>query len=399
MAGSIDQDEFICAICCDEYKDPVIIQCHHSFCRKCITEWINHNKSINGTYTCPTCKEINEMVPLKTSFVVEQMRAIVEKTKKVTSSYPQCDRHADEDLRFYCRDCETPVCRDCRIVKHHQGHEFDTIETVASEFKCKIIQNIHAANEDKFLLNDRRSEVDAIIFEAQQEKEIAVINCNKRRDELKADIERLTDNLVDKIKENVNNEVFKYTETRRALEDDVYKIESYIEQLTKFCDTNDDNKIVSDYKTILNKQKPEFDEQNMTRTLNTVNHENVFESGETHLTTLQGMIGKLSVDDPDHSSFGNNKSTTGHTQEIGQLTAPSNDSKPDLDLNFGSQSDLGTRCNSVKQSSRSCGPSLRTVKGTGRPFASVNRPGKVAARSKAPASRSVKLKERPEWQN
>ena len=172
VAGSIDQDEFICAICFDEYKDPVIIQCHHSFCRKCITEWIDHDKSGIGTYTCPTCKVVNEITLLQRSFHIEQMRALVEKTNKFTHLFPQCDEHPGEDLRFYCRNCKTSVCRDCKVVKLHQGHDFETLKTIATEMKNMIKGDIENANKN---INDLKAEtykIDDMIASVHQEDEI-----------------------------------------------------------------------------------------------------------------------------------------------------------------------------------------------------------------------------------
>ena len=29
-----------------------------------------------------------------------------------------CTHHEDEKLKFYCRDCETLICRDCIVITH-----------------------------------------------------------------------------------------------------------------------------------------------------------------------------------------------------------------------------------------------------------------------------------------
>ena len=231
MAGVDEQAEFICAICCDEFKDAVIIQCHHSFCRRCITEWINHDKSGSGTYTCPTCKAVNELVPLQKSFHVEQMRAIAEKTKKQAQLYPPCDKHPGEDLRFYCRNCRTTVCRDCKVVAQHKGHDFETIQTVAAEMKDMIKESIEDAYKDISVLKAEGYKMDDMILGAHQEEELAISNCIKRSDELKSAIETLTASIVNKIKERITSGIADFNETKRGLETDIHNIESYIEQL------------------------------------------------------------------------------------------------------------------------------------------------------------------------
>ncbi len=47
---SIDP-ELICSICNEPFNDPVCTSCDHTFCRHCITGWIN-----KATAGCPTCR-------------------------------------------------------------------------------------------------------------------------------------------------------------------------------------------------------------------------------------------------------------------------------------------------------------------------------------------------------
>lgn len=61
MASNVDfeyeNEELIdgnlkCSICSDPFTDPVITLCHHSYCRSCLTKWLDNDKS-----TCPTCRQ------------------------------------------------------------------------------------------------------------------------------------------------------------------------------------------------------------------------------------------------------------------------------------------------------------------------------------------------------
>ncbi|XP_039669264.1 E3 ubiquitin-protein ligase TRIM21-like [Perca fluviatilis] len=47
------EDQFLCSICLDVFKDPVTTSCGHNFCKNCITEHWN----TNDQYLCPLCKE------------------------------------------------------------------------------------------------------------------------------------------------------------------------------------------------------------------------------------------------------------------------------------------------------------------------------------------------------
>ncbi|XP_059391449.1 tripartite motif-containing protein 16-like [Carassius carassius] len=54
--ASFSQDEFICPVCLDLLKDPVTIQCGHSYCKSCITDYWDQEGQMR-VYSCPQCRE------------------------------------------------------------------------------------------------------------------------------------------------------------------------------------------------------------------------------------------------------------------------------------------------------------------------------------------------------
>uniref|UniRef100_A0A673HCL1 RING-type domain-containing protein n=1 Tax=Sinocyclocheilus rhinocerous TaxID=307959 RepID=A0A673HCL1_9TELE len=57
LAGArVFQDEFMCSVCLDLLKDPVTIQCGHSYCKSCITDCWDQEDQMR-VYSCPQCRQ------------------------------------------------------------------------------------------------------------------------------------------------------------------------------------------------------------------------------------------------------------------------------------------------------------------------------------------------------
>ncbi|XP_025028032.1 RING finger protein 39 isoform X2 [Python bivittatus] len=60
----------ICPVCRGHFKDPVILDCDHSYCRACITGyWEEGSPTGNGprVLSCPQCKKVFERKNLRTN--------------------------------------------------------------------------------------------------------------------------------------------------------------------------------------------------------------------------------------------------------------------------------------------------------------------------------------------
>ncbi|XP_023271167.1 tripartite motif-containing protein 16-like [Seriola lalandi dorsalis] len=101
----LDQEQFCCSVCLDLLKEPVTINCGHSYCRGCIEGYWDQEKE-KGGYSCPLCREtFNPRPLLKRNNMLVQ---VVEKLKMTSTQQASpsaalaCAGSADVACDFCC---------------------------------------------------------------------------------------------------------------------------------------------------------------------------------------------------------------------------------------------------------------------------------------------------------
>ncbi|XP_061434007.1 E3 ubiquitin-protein ligase TRIM11-like [Lethenteron reissneri] len=180
-AENVDR-ELTCSICLDTFVCPSTLSCGHSFCLQCLEDAWKETDS----YCCPQCRKtfprrpqltrnvtianlieqlrvtetiaaaaaaadgfvfcdncpkgktlaVKTCLRCDTSFCREHLVPHLENMKfkghvlvspDVNPEERKCKRH-NEELKFYCKQDLSLVCRDCTIAGDHTGHKFITLE-------------------------------------------------------------------------------------------------------------------------------------------------------------------------------------------------------------------------------------------------------------------------------
>ncbi|XP_030643707.1 E3 ubiquitin-protein ligase TRIM47-like [Chanos chanos] len=100
---SVDRDQFSCPVCLDLLKDPVTINCGHSYCMGCIKGcW--DQEAQRGVYSCPKCRQTFRSRPvLGRNNILAEM---VEKLRETVASLDQNSPAGPTDVA--CDVCTAP---------------------------------------------------------------------------------------------------------------------------------------------------------------------------------------------------------------------------------------------------------------------------------------------------
>eukprot|EP00063_Salmo_salar_P080141 XP_014054976.1 PREDICTED: zinc-binding protein A33-like [Salmo salar] len=161
--------ELSCPVCLDLFREPVILECGHHFCRVCITQCWEAKSDEHPT--CPQCRKTCPQKLRPNSLlcnVVDSVRRArsmdlkpgdAERTQEDTeerqrgASMPSsgfsftgssqrhepdlCEEH-EEKLKLYCEDDQLAICLVCGMSRVHKTHNVIPINEAFENYKDKL---------------------------------------------------------------------------------------------------------------------------------------------------------------------------------------------------------------------------------------------------------------------
>ncbi|KAF0032805.1 E3 ubiquitin-protein ligase TRIM35 [Scophthalmus maximus] len=155
-SGSMLEEELSCPICCEVFKEPVVLQCSHSFCRACLQQFWNKKKARRE---CPVCRmkcaltEPTVSLALKNvadTFLREQERKAAPAGTWARAGgtgedagmvEEKCSLHG-EILKLFCLDDFEVLCCVCHTSKKHQGHRVCPLDEGAQDLKAELKEEL-----------------------------------------------------------------------------------------------------------------------------------------------------------------------------------------------------------------------------------------------------------------
>lgn len=130
---SIDQleDQLLCPICLEVFKEPLMLQCGHSYCKICV---VALSVDLESQFLCPVCRKA---VDCSSSPPNVNLARIIEALHAAGSSDPNeesCPNHHNP-LSLFCEQDQEVICGLCGTIGTHQHHKVTPISTIYSRMK------------------------------------------------------------------------------------------------------------------------------------------------------------------------------------------------------------------------------------------------------------------------
>ncbi|XP_063049610.1 uncharacterized protein LOC134444071 [Engraulis encrasicolus] len=243
MASKFEED-LTCPVCCDIYKDPVILPCAHSVCKACLQQFWEKK----GSRECPYCRRKCSKEFLPPSMALRNLceTFLQERSQRASAGSDALCLHHGEKLKLFCLEDQETVCLVCRDSKKHKNHNFSPIDEAALEHKGELKiklqplqEKLKKLEEVKLLCDQTAAHIKTQVHttEKQIKEEFEKLHQFLRDEEasrisaLREEEEQKSQMMKEKI-EKLSKEISSLSESIRAIEeemeaDDVTFLQNY----------------------------------------------------------------------------------------------------------------------------------------------------------------------------
>jgi hypothetical protein len=252
LSISDDIDDF-CGICMKDFLAPKILSCFHSFCSKCLLNYVAKTGRHSGdAFPCPLCFADIALPPngvegLQDNLYIKASRARSAKaantpcevcenglrganrclecdqsmcpscckthlkmnasrnhhlvslsergTSRMTAS-SFCDKHSHSELSFYCQKCEMSICLKCKLTTHENHPSADLVE-FANETRVRLTSMLEETASGLSSLHQGMADVNTYEENTREMKTRVVQAISRRTETLHQELTTLSQTVME----------------------------------------------------------------------------------------------------------------------------------------------------------------------------------------------------------
>lgn len=170
-SGSMLEEELTCPICCEVFRDPVVLTCSHSFCRVCLQQFWSKKKARRE---CPVCRTKCSLTEPTVSLALKNVAYTFLREQQLRAGSPagaggrgegavktevQCLTHG-EIIKLFCLDDGEVLCCVCPTSKKHQGHRVCPLDEGAQDLREELKKEVIPVKKSLRRLYEAKQECD-----------------------------------------------------------------------------------------------------------------------------------------------------------------------------------------------------------------------------------------------
>ncbi|XP_038594520.1 tripartite motif-containing protein 35-like [Micropterus salmoides] len=240
MAGrlSLQEVDLSCPICCEIFRDPVVLKCSHSFCAPCLRQYWTSGRSRD----CPLCRAQSLDDPVPSLTLKNLCESYIEESEgpKETAGELYCDPGEmcplhGEKLKLFCLLDKEPICVVCHTSRKHKQHDCCPVSEAVVDVKEKMKTALTSLQEKRDAFDKMKKsyedtvayiQVQARFVERRTREEFEKLHTflqaeeEARMEALKEEEEQKSRAMRQKIEE-ITNDIMSVSESIRVLEEEL----------------------------------------------------------------------------------------------------------------------------------------------------------------------------------
>ncbi|XP_030632631.1 tripartite motif-containing protein 3 isoform X2 [Chanos chanos] len=201
VVRQIDKQFLVCSICLERYHNPKVLPCLHTFCERCLQNYIPPQSL---TLSCPVCRQTSILpekgvAALQNNFFITNLMEVLQREPECTqpescsvlesvsaaaSGQPlSCPNHEGKVMEFYCESCETAMCLECTEGEHRE-HVTVPLRDVLEQHKAALKNQLDTIRNRLPQLTTAITQVEEISKQLIERKTEAVTQINSTFEEL-----------------------------------------------------------------------------------------------------------------------------------------------------------------------------------------------------------------------
>ncbi|XP_060065852.1 E3 ubiquitin-protein ligase TRIM71-like [Ylistrum balloti] len=332
-----ESDEYLkCGVCWEVPTQTITLKCAHTFCKLCLKNGLNSNEKIDCNIICPVClvngtithcqeavvgengndrkcdlceerrpaearcKECREMLcnfchqshrrsKASKHHSITMLGNVYTEAEDLSGSC--CSVH-DEDLAYFCRPCDTAVCKICRT-KEHKGHRTRPVKVIVGDRRRQMEEKVDSVLMGYVgVLEKKLEKIPKQIAAIKTNAESVVIDIIQRSESIKDQIDAIKAEMIKDVHSKEYLGLTRLEQFRTDLEKELLAVGESIKRTQRVLKQGTDVEVVSISKRSLEL----FDRLESGQSLPKLQKLDVeFETGELAIDTLRNGFGHCST--------------------------------------------------------------------------------------------------------
>ncbi|XP_059829057.1 E3 ubiquitin-protein ligase TRIM50-like [Hypanus sabinus] len=139
------EDQLLCPICLEVFKQPLMLQCGHSYCKNCV---LSLSSNLDNYFTCPVCRKTVDCSSSSPNVSLARVIDTLTVINGSSDSQENCSDHHNP-LSLYCENDQQIICGLCGIIGQHKQHKLTPLSSVYGRMKEQLALLITEAQMQK----------------------------------------------------------------------------------------------------------------------------------------------------------------------------------------------------------------------------------------------------------